>query len=369
MRLAIILPIVSRMHGVKYIMGVCNSLSSNGQEVDFYVYHMYRGLKEEVKKRIGKANLITFKEVDYSYFPRFTTFNYKILKGTSRRMAMEIAKRNSENRYDGIFLWGSECHWIATLIKDLIKKKPPRIVIRITDPVDVKNILMFNRKGSLLLYPAVFIANYLSHLTEKLSLRRYDIITSNSTWTSEIIDYLYDIKPEVMSEGIDMEFFKHVDKRKIELPERFIALPTVEIFPEYMHIVDFLESNNVPFVSYGPRSIGKDYRGFVTDEEMREILSRASATLFLFRYEAIGFVPIESLACGTPVITFKKGGPYELFKENRFVRFEDDRNGILNACKDFLNMEKNKSTMEEIRKSVNELSTEKSSKAIELLFL
>lgn len=54
---------------------------------------------------------------------------------------------------------------------------------------------------------------------------------------------------------------------------------------------------------------GVDFRGFVSNEELVRLYSNAKFTLFPFTCEPLGFVPLESMACGTPVLTFGRQGP------------------------------------------------------------
>lgn len=54
-----------------------------------------------------------------------------------------------------------------------------------------------------------------------------------------------------------------------------------------------------------------DYKGFVSREELISLYSNALFTAFPFTTEALGWVPLESIACGTPVLTYNKQGPSE----------------------------------------------------------
>ncbi len=52
-----------------------------------------------------------------------------------------------------------------------------------------------------------------------------------------------------------------------------------------------------------------DFRGRVSNEELVRLYSNALFTMFPFTFEALGWVPIESMACGTPVLTYGRQGP------------------------------------------------------------
>jgi glycosyltransferase involved in cell wall biosynthesis len=55
--------------------------------------------------------------------------------------------------------------------------------------------------------------------------------------------------------------------------------------------------------------------GRVTDEKLTELYSDALFTFYPFTDEPFGYIPIESLACGTPVVTFGKQGPKETISD------------------------------------------------------
>jgi len=54
-----------------------------------------------------------------------------------------------------------------------------------------------------------------------------------------------------------------------------------------------------------------EFLGGVSDEELADLYSNALYTLFTFTHEPFGYVPVESMACGTPVLTYDKQGPRE----------------------------------------------------------
>ena len=54
-----------------------------------------------------------------------------------------------------------------------------------------------------------------------------------------------------------------------------------------------------------------DFRGFISLNQLKDLFTNALVTLFPFSTEALGYIPIESMACGTPVLTYNKQGPAE----------------------------------------------------------
>ena len=53
------------------------------------------------------------------------------------------------------------------------------------------------------------------------------------------------------------------------------------------------------------------FTGAISNEELVNLYSNALYVLFTFNHEPFGYIPIESMACGTPVLTYNKQGPSE----------------------------------------------------------
>lgn len=54
-----------------------------------------------------------------------------------------------------------------------------------------------------------------------------------------------------------------------------------------------------------------EYLGYVSTEDLVNLYSGALFTAFPFTEEPFGYVPIESMSCGTPVLAYNKQGPSE----------------------------------------------------------
>jgi len=65
--------------------------------------------------------------------------------------------------------------------------------------------------------------------------------------------------------------------------------------------------------------------GGVTNNQVRSYMQKAKATIFA-SYEDFGIVPVESMASGTPVIAYGKGGVTESSIENKTTLFFFDQN-------------------------------------------
>jgi len=86
-------------------------------------------------------------------------------------------------------------------------------------------------------------------------------------------------------------------------------------------VVKSVADNGVKVKAFGSKTpyIEKDlirnpnvvYLGRVTTQELINLYSNALFTLFPFTHEPFGYIPLESMACGTPTLTYDVQGPGE----------------------------------------------------------
>lgn len=77
-----------------------------------------------------------------------------------------------------------------------------------------------------------------------------------------------------------------------------------------------------------------EYMGFLATSELQQELGKCRALLMTPRWiEAFGNVAIEALACGVPVIAYRRGGPAEIVKHGRsgFLVEPDSVTGLVAA--------------------------------------
>ncbi|GAB4136521.1 MAG: glycosyltransferase family 4 protein [Cyanobacteria bacterium J069] len=79
-----------------------------------------------------------------------------------------------------------------------------------------------------------------------------------------------------------------------------------------------------------------DYRGFLATEQLQQELGRCRALLMTPKWvEAFGNVAVEALACGVPVIAYRRGGPAEIVVdgETGWLVEPDQVTGLIQAVR------------------------------------
>jgi glycosyltransferase involved in cell wall biosynthesis len=89
----------------------------------------------------------------------------------------------------------------------------------------------------------------------------------------------------------------------------------------YLSHVEMLEkiAERIKVKVVGAKIPNAEYLGDrVSDEELKDLYSRAAVTLYPMDFEYFGYIPLESMASGTPVIAFKySGGPSETIVDGK----------------------------------------------------
>jgi glycosyltransferase involved in cell wall biosynthesis len=106
-----------------------------------------------------------------------------------------------------------------------------------------------------------------------------------------------------------------------------------------------------------------EFVGEVDDEEKYRLMSGAKAFLFTSEDEDFGIVPVESMACGTPVIAYKSGGVKETVVDGKTGVFFEELSvvSLVKAIKQFENA---KLKSEDCRKQAEKFSKERFQKEI-----
>ena len=106
-------------------------------------------------------------------------------------------------------------------------------------------------------------------------------------------------------------------------------------------IVKAIADTGVPIrvfgdTSHAPQPLKKHHKisflGKVTDLELTDLYSNALYTLVAFTHEPFGYIPVESMACGTPVLTYGRQGPSETVLNKKTGWFSNNDPEMVNLA-------------------------------------
>jgi len=94
----------------------------------------------------------------------------------------------------------------------------------------------------------------------------------------------------------------------------------------------------IPFMpSYILNNPNIELLGKISNERLVELYSNALYTLFPFTHEPFGYIPVESIACSTPVLTYNKQGPKESIIDNKNGWLADNDQELIDKAIDIWN--------------------------------
>ncbi|GAB6944938.1 glycosyltransferase family 4 protein [Vulcanisaeta sp. JCM 14467] len=175
---------------------------------------------------------------------------------------------------------------------------------------------MHYRLGYYVALPLISAADSTYH--RALSLSKY--VIANSRYSAESVESRGVRVHAVINPPIDTEFFKPTPNPSQDYVLTYVGKET------QFSVLRAIADAGVKLVAFGskvpwlPRWFTRhrniDYRGRVSDEELVKLYANARFTVFPFTHEPFGYVPVESMACGTPVLTYNKQGPGETVINN-----------------------------------------------------
>ncbi len=160
---------------------------------------------------------------------------------------------------------------------------------------------------------------YLSYLFHKMRIwdrsnsTSVDRFISISSFISKRVSKYYGRESVVIHPPVDTERFKY----HIEKDDYYFTASRLVPYKKIRLIAETFAKNGKKLIIAGDGPDSDEIRkriggnsvmlGAVSDSEMVDLMQRAKAFIFA-SFEDFGIVPVESMACGTPVIAYGKGG-------------------------------------------------------------
>jgi glycosyltransferase involved in cell wall biosynthesis len=193
-----------------------------------------------------------------------------------------------------------------------------------------------------------------------MSLARADLVIAVSQKTRKDIIEIFKIPQEkvrVIHEGVDAHFFKHVEEEEkgairalydLSSPYIVFLVGTPEPRKNLMKTVAAARkaAPHLRLALIGPqkplKSLLSDdfgnirFTGVVPEEHLSALLSSAQISLYPSLYEGFGLPVLESMACGTPVITSNRGALPEVAGDAALLVDPEDTGSIAGAISELI---------------------------------
>jgi glycosyltransferase involved in cell wall biosynthesis len=196
---------------------------------------------------------------------------------------------------------------------------------------------------------------------------RVDYFVTNSNFIAQKIKKYYQRDAKVIYPPVDTDFF-NLGKESSDKEKYFLVVSRFLPYKKIDLVIEAFKKNgiNLKIVGDGPQkkylkkishsSKNIFFEGSVSQEKLRAFYQNAQALIFP-QVEDFGIVAAEAIACGAPVLAYKKGGALEIVEKGISGMFFDEQTPeSINEC-----IEKffqTKFDKEKIRKSALKFSEE-----------
>ncbi len=176
---------------------------------------------------------------------------------------------------------------------------------------------------------------------------RVDYFIANSQFVQERIRRYYGRDSEIIYPPVDTEFFTPSSDRRRE--EFYLAAGALVPYKRIDKVIEAFNKlgRRLVVAGDGPElnrlrktaQTNIEFRGWVTDEELRRLYRSARALVTAAR-EDFGIVVVEAQACGCPVVALSRGGSLETVRDgiNGILFAEQQVDDIVRAIRRFETM-------------------------------
>jgi glycosyltransferase involved in cell wall biosynthesis len=307
---------------------------AGAHEVDAYAFSCSEQTFADIRPFVGRHHVVPFEPSRLLGSP-FGRLNQALrIRDLQRlgRAAREVAARIDAGGYDVAFVHPCQFEQSSSVLRYLKRtpsvyycQEPLRLLYesmpaRPYDDQAVGRRRVLNRLDPL---PAIY--RRLLRARDRANTRAAGRVLVNSRFMADAVSRIYGVGAVVSYHGVDAGHF-----HPLALPRRDVVLSVGSLTP--LKGFDFLiramaeyhgdarpalviASNfqNPPerdYLTSLARDLGVELelRGLVTDEGLVELYNQARVVAYAPVREPFGLVPLEAMACGTPVVAVTEGG-------------------------------------------------------------
>ena len=267
------------------------------------------------------------------------SIDFRRLDQLQRSIGEEIDKK----KYDVVFV--NHCHFTQSpLILNHLRTptvyycaEPPRFLYepRVSRPYNQlsKFRMMLDR-----IDPFIQIFRRRMRILNEKAAQKATLVLTNSAFSRENLYRVFGVNARICYLGVNTDRFAKQDLAKknfvisvgaahpgkgFDFLVKSVGCLPEAIRPDIILVSNYAENNEKGYLNQiaNEARVNLEFRSMVSDEELVQLYNQALLTVYTPIMEPFGFVPIESMACGTPVIGIREGGVRE-----SVIHF---RNGLL----------------------------------------
>jgi glycosyltransferase involved in cell wall biosynthesis len=176
--------------------------------------------------------------------------------------------------------------------------------------------------------PLLHVYNYSIQKVDLQNTRRTKNVLVNSKYVRDLIRNIYQVEANLCYHGVDIEKFRPIETEKQNMILSVGSLTPLKGFDFLLQSIAYLPDELRPLVVIASNfqmpeekkyledlairlKVKLQIQNNVSDKELLIYYNMAKITAYTPFREPFGLVPLESMACGTPVVAVKEGGVQE----------------------------------------------------------